>query len=114
MRFVAIDVESANPDMGSICQIGIAKFVDGQLVGEWSTLVDPEDYFDAVNVSIHGIEPHMVRGQPKLPAIAEKLRSHLLNTVSVCTPTLIESPLLAHSPCMNSRRSQLLGWIRPE
>lgn len=84
MNFVAIDVETANPDMGSICQIGIAKFADGQLVEEWSTLVDPEDYFDDVNVSIHGIKPRMVRGQPKLPEIAERLRTVLEGTVSVC------------------------------
>ena len=84
MRFSAIDVETANPDMGSICQIGIARFSDGQLVGEWSTLVDPEDYFDEVNISIHGIRPRMVKGQPKLPDIAETLRMHLTNTVSVC------------------------------
>jgi len=31
MNFVAIDVETVNADMGSICQIGLAKFVDGQL-----------------------------------------------------------------------------------
>jgi DNA polymerase-3 subunit epsilon len=84
MQFVAIDVETANPDMGSICQIGLARFVDGQLTDEWCTLVDPEDYFDDVNISIHGIEPNMVRGQPKLPQIADRLRSMLESTVSVC------------------------------
>jgi DNA polymerase-3 subunit epsilon len=84
MQFVAIDVETANPDMGSICQIGLAKFVDGQLADEWCTLVDPQDYFDDVNISIHGIEPKMVRGQPTLPQIADRLRSMLENTVSVC------------------------------
>ena len=84
MQFVAIDVETANADMGSICQIGLAKFVDGQLAEEWCTLVDPEDYFDDVNISIHGIEPRMVKGQPKLPQIADRLRSTLESTVSVC------------------------------
>lgn len=84
MDFVAIDVETANPNMGSICQVGIATFSAGQLVAEWSTLVDPEDYFDEVNISIHGIEAHMVRGQPKLPDIAGKLRSSLEGTVCVC------------------------------
>lgn len=84
MQFVAIDVETANADMGSICQIGIARFLDGQLTNEWCTLVDPEDYFDDVNISIHGIEPEMVRGQPKLPQIADRLRSMLEATVSVC------------------------------
>ena len=66
MQFVAIDVETANADMGSICQVGLAKFVDGKIAEEWCTLVDPEDYFDEVNIFIHGIEPRMVRGQPKL------------------------------------------------
>jgi len=84
MHFVAIDVETANADMGSICQIGVAKFVEGQLAEEWSTLVDPEDYFDDVNISIHGIEPHMVRGQPKLPQIADRLRETLEGSLSVC------------------------------
>ena len=84
MNFVAIDVETANPDMSSICQIGVAKFVDGHLAEEWSTLIDPEDYFDEVNVSIHGIESRMVKGQPKLPQIADRLRTTLENTVTVC------------------------------
>ena len=84
MKFTAIDVETANADMGSICQIGVARFSDGQLLEQWVTLVDPEDYFDDVNISIHGIEPSMVVGQPKLPDIAEKLRIYLENTISVC------------------------------
>lgn len=84
MHFVAIDVETANPDMGSICQVGVATFVDDRLVGEWGSLVDPEDYFDDVNVSIHGIDPSMVRGQPKLPQIADRLRAALESTVTVC------------------------------
>lgn len=84
MNFTAIDVETANPDMGSICQIGIARFADGSLVDEWSTLVDPEDYFDDFNIAIHGIEPCMVKGQPKFPDLIKNLRSHLENTLSVC------------------------------
>ncbi len=84
MDFVAIDVETANPDMGSICQVGIAKFSDGQLIDEWVSLVDPEDYFDDVNVSIHGIDENMVRGQPKLPDIADKLHSILDGTITAC------------------------------
>ncbi len=84
MQFVAIDVETANSDMSSICQIGVAKFVDGQVAEEWCTLVDPEDYFAEVNIAIHGIEPRFVKGQPKLPQIADRLRATLESTVSVC------------------------------
>jgi DNA polymerase-3 subunit epsilon len=84
MHFTTIDVETANPDIGSICQIGVAKFADGKLIDEWSSLIDPEDYFDDVNVSIHGIEKRMVSGKPTLPDVAENLRTYLENTVSVC------------------------------
>jgi len=84
MNFVAIDVETANADMGSICQMGVAQFADGKLADEWVTLLDPEDYFDDVNIAVHGIYPRMVKGQPKLPDVAERLRATLANTVSVC------------------------------
>jgi DNA polymerase-3 subunit epsilon len=48
MQFVAIDVETANPDFASICQIGLARFKDGQLVDTWEALIDPDDYFDGI------------------------------------------------------------------
>jgi DNA polymerase III subunit epsilon len=84
MRFTAIDVETANPDMGSICQFGLATFIDGELTDTWSTLIDPEDYFDEVNMSIHGIEPGMVKGKPKIPHVAGRVRAALEGTVAVC------------------------------
>lgn len=82
--FVAIDVETANADMGSICQIGLAIFVEGELVGEWSSYVDPEDYFDGMNVSIHGIASEHVVGKPKLHELEHELRRHMENNLIVC------------------------------
>ncbi len=84
MNFVTIDVETANSDMASICQIGIAVFSEGQVSYEWSTLVDPEDYFDYINMTIHGITPEMVRGQPTLPEIASHLLDLINGKVTVC------------------------------
>jgi DNA polymerase III subunit epsilon len=82
--FVAIDVETANADMASICQIGIAHIIDGAIAQEWVTYVDPEDYFDWINVSIHGIDEERVKGAPTLPAIADQLHRFLDNRVGVC------------------------------
>lgn len=84
MEFAAIDVETANADMGSICQVGLAVFEDGQLTSTWSSLIDPEDYFDEVNVSVHGIRPGMVKGKPTIAEIAESMRKAMAHTVSVC------------------------------
>lgn len=62
MNFVAIDVETANADMASICQIGLARYENGVLADEWKSYVDPQDYFDGINVSIHGIDESTVHG----------------------------------------------------
>lgn len=83
MQFVAIDVETANPNLASICQIGVARFVDGAIADERSWLVDPEDYFDIMNVMVHGIDASAVDGQPTLPSIAPDLLSFIQDTVCV-------------------------------
>ncbi|HGS5146348.1 TPA: exonuclease domain-containing protein [Vibrio parahaemolyticus] len=77
MEFVAIDVETANPDMSSICQIGIVKYSDGKVVDEWVTLVNPKDYFFFANVDVHGITEEDVEDAPTFPEVYEKLKSYL-------------------------------------
>ena len=84
MKFVAIDVETANADMASVCQIGLVKCENGVLLDEWKTYVDPEDYFDGINVSIHGIDESIVKGAPIFPELGDTLRSYLDGKVVVC------------------------------
>ena len=83
MEFVSIDVETANANMASICQIGMAKFRAGSLVGEWKSYVNPETYFDPLNVSIHGIAEDTVATSPRLPSIAPEIESRLGGQVVV-------------------------------
>lgn len=83
MKFVAVDVETANPDFSSICQVGVASFQDGQLCESWESLVNPEDYFDNVNISIHGIDEWAVRSSPKWGALHEKLAPWLEGQIVV-------------------------------
>jgi len=83
LNFVAIDVETANADMASICQIGIAKFRDGQLVDEWSSLINPEDYFDFINVDIHGITEEDVADAPIFSEVVDDLSRLLSGAVCV-------------------------------
>lgn len=64
MRFIAVDLETANPRMSSVCQIGVVTFEDGKEVAAEMRYVDPRDYFDPVNVSIHGVAESHVRGAP--------------------------------------------------
>jgi DNA polymerase-3 subunit epsilon len=83
LDFVALDVETANADMASICQIGMAKCAAGQLVEEWASLIDPEDYFDFINVSIHGITEADVVGAPTFPEVVNTVGRLLNNTICV-------------------------------
>jgi len=83
MQFVAIDVETANADLASICQIGIAHFADGSFTEKWDSLVDPEEEFDGMNVAIHGIDESKVAGAPTFPSLAETVAQKLIDTVVV-------------------------------
>ncbi len=81
MKFVALDVETANPDMASICQIGIVHFEDGRPADSWSSLVNPKDYFDTINVSIHGIDESAVRGAPDFQLVSEEVNRRLAGQI---------------------------------
>ncbi len=84
MDFVAIDVETANADMSSICQIGLVYFKEGVMCDEWKSYVDPEDFFDGINISIHGIDESTVQGAPQLPEIADILYRFLDEKITIC------------------------------
>jgi len=84
MNFVAIDVETANSDLASICQVGLVRFLNGRVVDKWESLLDPEDYFDGINISIHGIDEDAVVGAPKFPQISLFLSKQLIGTVVAC------------------------------
>lgn len=81
-NFFAIDVETANPALSSICQIGIASFRDGRLCDSWESLINPEDYFDPINVSIHGIDEGDVQSSPSwsevYPAVCAALQDGIV------------------------------------
>lgn len=55
--YVAIDLETANADKDSVCEIGLARFVGGVFVSSWSSIVKPSrnPSVDVRNYSIHGI-----------------------------------------------------------
>jgi DNA polymerase-3 subunit epsilon len=70
-------------------------FSDGKPVDTFVSLVDPDDYFDAMNVSIHGIDEDAVRGAPRFGDVYTKLRPLMANRV-----------VLSHTPFHRSVLSQ--------
>ena len=83
MDYLAIDVETANADYSSICQIGIVEVHKGEFVDEWSTLVNPEAYFDSFNVSIHGITESDVENAPTFDTVYSELKNRISGRIAV-------------------------------
>ncbi|GMO43205.1 exonuclease domain-containing protein [Bradyrhizobium ottawaense] len=81
--FIALDVETANADLASICSIGLAHFHSGELFKTLTILVDPEDYFDPINISIHGITPEDVAGRPNMAAVFPVIAASLADILVV-------------------------------
>lgn len=79
-RFLALDVETANEDVATICQIGIATVSQSGEVRGYSTLVNPRCRF--VFTDLHGIDARMVRDAPSFaevfPAVLPLLSRHAI------------------------------------
>lgn len=110
MDFVAIDVETANPDFASICQVGLARFSDGRLVDTWESLIDPDDYFDGLNVSIHGIDETAVRGAPMWPAAFDEF-SPWLDGAIVVSHTPFDRAALARACDKHTIKGVNCKWL---
>ena len=77
MRFIAFDLETTGtvPGADAIVEIGAVRFIDGQVDGVFSTLVDPRRPIPQGASAVNGIFDDMVVGKPLidslLPAFAE-------------------------------------------
>lgn len=99
MNFVVVDVETANPNLASICQVGIAPFREGVSEQPRQWLVNPHDHFDPINISIHGIDEAVVRQAPTWPEVYASLAPFLDGRI-VATHTAFDRAALAQA-CAN-------------
>lgn len=75
-RFFALDVETANNDRGSICQIGVACVRPDNSIETWVTYVDPQvDRW--VFTYLHGISARTVQDAPTFAEVLPVLRDAL-------------------------------------
>lgn len=65
--FLAIDFETANNTRGSACAVGLTQMRLGQVIGEGSTLINPETHFDPYCSAVNGITESDVQEAPTLP-----------------------------------------------
>jgi DNA polymerase-3 subunit epsilon len=77
MKFIAIDLETANSCQSSICQIGVVHITNSIVTATCESLIDPEDDFNPNNIAVHGIEKEDVKFAPPFPLYYETLAENL-------------------------------------
>lgn len=83
MNFVAIDIETANNPVSSICQIGMVRYANGVLVDTYSSMVNPDCDFNKYNTAVHGITQEMVKDAPLIVDIYEDILAFAGNNILV-------------------------------
>jgi DNA polymerase-3 subunit epsilon len=84
MDFIALDFETANPNRGSICSIGLAVVKNGIIRKSKHIYVRPNpDWYHGYHTSIHGITHEHTRNQPTFRAVWKELRPYFENQVIV-------------------------------
>lgn len=76
--FVAIDFEHAMPFKGSICSVGIVSFKNGNIVDEYSSLIQPpKNEYSPFTMRVHGITPDITKNAPKFIDIYPEIKKRI-------------------------------------
>ncbi|WP_167382091.1 exonuclease domain-containing protein [Corynebacterium suranareeae] len=125
LDFVGFDVETANDDWGSICQIGLVKYKDGLEETSVSWLCSPPEslnFFNEINIGIHGITPEMVADQPRfadlvpqmvdfvgdLPLVAHNAQFDFTALSRACAASGIDVPEMIYGCSLTLARNEKL------
>lgn len=80
-RFLTLDLEMANDNITSVCQVGLAIFENGNLTDTWESLIKPDGDFGYYQTRVHGITKDDVQFAPKLIDVADQLRNFIEDQV---------------------------------
>ncbi|WP_458119507.1 3'-5' exonuclease [Paenibacillus sp. Z6-24] len=97
MDFVTIDFETANSSRASACSIGVVEISGGEITTERSWLINPQQHFDAMNISIHNITSSMVQDAPTFGELWPDLLPYLENKHVVAHNAAFDMSVLRHS-----------------
>jgi len=83
--FSVIDVETTgmSAKYGRITEIGVVKISNGQIVEEFSSLIDPQQFIPVGITHLTGITNDMVYGKPKFEEVYPKLKKIICESSDV-------------------------------
>lgn len=82
-KFTFFDLETPNRQNDKICSFGLIHMIDGEICFEREYFVNPDTYFDAFNVELHGVSPDMVKEAPTFDAIWPEIKGFFQDAVVV-------------------------------
>jgi DNA polymerase-3 subunit epsilon len=83
--YAVIDIETTGGRAGThkITEIGVVKMVNGEVIDQWQSLINPQRRIPAMITSLTGISNDMVSDAPLFADIADELESFTENCIFV-------------------------------
>ena len=86
--YIAIDFETATPEMNSACAVGIVAVKDLEICDYYYSLIQPpKNMYNDRNIAVHGITPDMTENAPTFSELWPEI-SHFFD---------VHTPVVAHN-----------------
>ena len=97
--FVAIDFETANNQLCSVCSVGIVIVRNDQIVDSYYSLIHPEpDYYSYFCQRVHGLTSSDTDDAPIFPLVWKEIEKRIATAFSSDVSMLLKSPpFVAHN-----------------
>ncbi len=100
MKYAVFDVETPNARNDRMSSIALAIVEEGRITERFYTLINPETYFNAFNISLTGITPEDVASAPNFREVWKTLEPMLDGAVLVAHNAPFDLGVL--SKCLSS------------
>jgi DNA polymerase-3 subunit epsilon len=108
-NFIALDVETANRNRHSICSIGMIFVENGMIKDSLYQLINPEEHFDRMNMSIHHITPNDIKNAPTFDLFYHSIKQQISGSVLVAHNMMFDGSALNN----NLSRYQIQPEVNP-
>lgn len=97
--YIAFDVETPNMRNNRISSIGIAVVENNKITDSFTTLVNPETYFQSFNIALTGIDDTLIKDAPAFPQLWKQIEPIFNSGILIAHNAPFDMRVLSH--CLN-------------